>query len=76
MSVCLQVYEVLQVVPGKVDEFLCVLSEFEKDPESRTSLELLTRLKPVLSDWPELLQDFAAFLHPDQARECGMVEEN
>lgn len=64
------------MVPGKVDEFLCVLSEFEKDPESRTSLELLTRLKPVLSDWPELLRDFAAFLHPDQARECGLVEHN
>ncbi|KAK7124798.1 hypothetical protein R3I94_019004 [Phoxinus phoxinus] len=70
-----KVYEVLQMVPGKVDEFLRVLSEFEKDPESRTSLELLTRLKPVLSDWPELLQDFAAFLHPDQARECGMLAE-
>ncbi|XP_043074384.1 GON-4-like protein isoform X2 [Puntigrus tetrazona] len=70
-----KVYEVLQMVPGKVDEFLCVLSEFEKDPESRTSLELLTRLKPVLSDWPELLQDFAAFLHPDQARECGLLAE-
>ncbi|XP_042602019.1 GON-4-like protein isoform X2 [Cyprinus carpio] len=70
-----KVYEVLQTVPGKVDEFLCVLSEFEKDPESRTSLELLTRLKPVLSDWPELLRDFAAFLHPDQARECGLLEE-
>ncbi len=45
------------MVPGKVDEFLCVLAQFEKDPESRTSLELLTRLKPVLSDWPELLRD-------------------
>uniref|UniRef100_A0A8C1A346 Si:dkey-27c15.3 n=1 Tax=Cyprinus carpio carpio TaxID=630221 RepID=A0A8C1A346_CYPCA len=70
-----KVYEVLQMVPGKVDEFLTVLSEFEKDPESRTSLELLTRLKPVLSDWPELLRDFAAFLHPDQARECGLLVE-
>uniref|UniRef100_A0A8C1VWT2 Si:dkey-27c15.3 n=1 Tax=Cyprinus carpio TaxID=7962 RepID=A0A8C1VWT2_CYPCA len=70
-----KVYEVLQMVPGKVDEFLTVLSEFEKDPESRTSLELLTRLKPVLSDWPELLRDFAAFLHPDQARECGLLAE-
>ncbi|KAL1255752.1 hypothetical protein QQF64_013813, partial [Cirrhinus molitorella] len=70
-----KVYEVLQMVPGKVDEFLCVLSEFEKDPESRTSLELLTRLKPLLSDWPELLRDFAAFLHPDQAKECGLLAE-
>ncbi|XP_052389408.1 GON-4-like protein isoform X2 [Carassius gibelio] len=70
-----KVYEVLQTMPGKVHEFLSVLSEFEKDPESRTSLELLKRLKPVLSDWPELLRDFAAFLHPDQARECGLLAE-
>ncbi|XP_059365896.1 GON-4-like protein isoform X3 [Carassius carassius] len=70
-----KVYEVLQVVPGKVHKFLSVLSEFEKDPESRTSLELLKRLKPVLSDWPELLRDFAAFLPPDQAKECGLTAE-
>lgn len=63
----------LQVVPEKLDEFLRVLSEFQNDPESRTSLELLKRLKPVLMDWPELLRDFAAFLHPDQAEECGLV---
>lgn len=61
------------MVPGKLEEFLGVLSEFERDPESHSSLELLTRLKPVLMDWPELLQDFAAFLHPDQAQECGLV---
>ncbi|XP_056335687.1 GON-4-like protein isoform X2 [Danio aesculapii] len=64
-----KVYEVLLQVPGKVDEFLCILSDFAKDPESHTSLELLMRLKPVLEDWPELLRDFAAFLHPDQARD-------
>lgn len=63
------------MVPEKLDEFLRVLSEFEKDPESRTSLELMRRLKPVLKDWPELLRDFAAFLHPDHAEECGLVIE-
>lgn len=63
------------MVPEKLEEFLRVLSEFEKDPESRTSLELMRRLKPVLKDWPELLRDFAAFLHPDQAEECGLVIE-
>ncbi|KAI7799091.1 putative GON-4-like protein [Triplophysa rosa] len=70
-----KVYEVLQVVPDKLDEFSRVLSEFEKDPERRTSLELLRRLKPVLMEWPELLRDFAAFLHPDQAEECGLLAE-
>uniref|UniRef100_A0A3B1J072 Uncharacterized protein n=1 Tax=Astyanax mexicanus TaxID=7994 RepID=A0A3B1J072_ASTMX len=67
--------EVLQVVPGKVEEFLGVLYEFERDPEGRTSVELFKRLKPVLKDWPELLSDFAAFLHPEQANECGLVRE-
>ncbi|XP_073787873.1 GON-4-like protein isoform X3 [Danio rerio] len=70
-----KVYEVLHQVPGKVDEFLCILSDFVKNPESHTSLQLLMRLKPILEDWPELLQDFAAFLHPDQARECGLLAE-
>nr|AGO97378.1 ugly duckling 2 variant 2 [Danio rerio] len=70
-----KVYEVLHQVPGKVDEFLCIPSDFVKNPESHTSLELLMRLKPILEDWPELLQDFAAFLHPDQARECGLLAE-
>ncbi|KAI4880039.1 hypothetical protein NFI96_019909, partial [Prochilodus magdalenae] len=67
--------EVLQAVPGKVEEFLGVLYEFEQDPEGRTSVELFLRLKPVLRDWPELLRDFAAFLHPEQAQECGLLAE-
>ncbi|XP_072531952.1 GON-4-like protein isoform X2 [Salminus brasiliensis] len=67
--------EVLQVVPGKVEEFLGVMYEFEQDPEGRTSVELFMRLKPVLKDWPELLRDFAAFLHPEQANECGLLTE-
>ncbi|XP_036418539.1 GON-4-like protein isoform X2 [Colossoma macropomum] len=67
--------EVLQTVPGKVEEFLGVLYEFEQDPEGRTSVELFMRLKPVLRDWPELLRDFAAFLHPEQAQACGLLAE-
>lgn len=63
------------MVPGKVEEFLSVLYEFESNPEGKTAVELFVRLKPVLSDWPELLRDFAAFLHPEQARECGLVRE-
>ncbi|XP_017566892.2 GON-4-like protein isoform X1 [Pygocentrus nattereri] len=67
--------EVLRAVPGKVEEFLGVLYEFEQDPEGRTSVELFMRLKPVLRDWPELLRDFAAFLHPEQAQACGLLTE-
>lgn len=68
--------EALQTVPGKVEDFLSVLYEFESNPDGRTAVELFMRLKPVLSDWPELLRDFAAFLHPEQAQECGLVREN
>ncbi|TRZ01353.1 hypothetical protein DNTS_033244 [Danionella cerebrum] len=69
------VYEVLHPIPEKLHQFLFLLSGSSKDPDQQTSLELLTKLKPVLEDWPELLQDFAAFLHPDQARECGLLAE-
>ncbi|XP_062865780.1 GON-4-like protein isoform X2 [Trichomycterus rosablanca] len=70
-----KVCEAVQVEPGKVEEFLNVLYEFERDSEGRTAVELYARLKPVLSDWPELLRDFAAFLHPEQAQECGLLAE-
>ncbi|KAI5621678.1 GON-4-like protein [Silurus asotus] len=70
-----KVCESLQAVPGKVEDFLNVLYEFERNPEGRTAVELFRRLRPVLSDWPELLRDFAAFLHPEQAQECGLLKE-
>ncbi|XP_058260739.1 GON-4-like protein isoform X2 [Hemibagrus wyckioides] len=70
-----KVCEALQAVPGKVEDFLSVLYEFESNPDGRTAVELFMRLKPVLTDWPELLRDFAAFLHPEQAQECGLLEE-
>ncbi|KAI5087375.1 GON-4-like protein [Silurus meridionalis] len=70
-----KVCEALQAVPGKVEDFLNVLYEFERNPEGRTAVELFGRLRPVLSDWPELLRDFAAFLHPEQAQECGLLKE-
>ncbi|KAJ8000198.1 hypothetical protein DPEC_G00202350 [Dallia pectoralis] len=65
----------LQEVPGRVEEFLEVLYEFERDGDKRTSAELFGRLKPVLGEWPELLRDFAAFLHFEQAQECGLLAE-
>ncbi|KAF5898085.1 GON-4-like protein, partial [Clarias magur] len=70
-----KVCEALQAVPGKVEEFLSVLYEFERHPEGRTAVELFERLKLVLRNHPELLRDFAAFLHPEQAQECGLLEE-
>ncbi|XP_045550670.1 GON-4-like protein isoform X2 [Salmo salar] len=70
-----RVCHALQEVPGRVEEFLEVLYEFEQDGDEHTSVELFTRLKPVLNEWPELLRDFAAFLHPEQAQECGLLSE-
>ncbi|XP_064836357.1 GON-4-like protein isoform X2 [Oncorhynchus masou masou] len=70
-----RVCHALQEVPGRVEEFLEVLYEFEQDGDGHTSVELFMRLKPVLNEWPELLRDFAAFLHPEQAQECGLLSE-
>ncbi|KAK3551157.1 hypothetical protein QTP70_013892 [Hemibagrus guttatus] len=70
-----RVREALQDTPGKVEEFLCLLYEFEQGSESRSVVELFCQLKPLLKDWPELLRDFAAFLLPEQALECGLFEE-
>ncbi|XP_058248102.1 GON-4-like protein isoform X4 [Hemibagrus wyckioides] len=70
-----RVREALQDTPGKVEEFLCLLYEFEQGSESRSVVELFRQLKPLLKDWPELLRDFAAFLLPEQALECGLFEE-
>ncbi|XP_060777852.1 GON-4-like protein isoform X2 [Neoarius graeffei] len=70
-----RVREALQDTPGKVEEFLRLLYEFEQGSESRSAVELFSQLKPLLKDWPELLRDFAAFLLPEQALECGLFEE-
>ncbi|XP_012678292.2 GON-4-like protein [Clupea harengus] len=73
-----RVRETLQEVPGKVEEVLCLLYEFEqsaKAGEARSAVELFSQLKPVLREWPDLLQDFAAFLLPEQALECGLFKE-
>lgn len=65
--------EVLQDIPGKVEEFLGLLYEFDQGGESRSVVELFSQLKLLLKDWPDLLKDFAAFLLPEQALECGLV---
>lgn len=66
----------MQDTPGKVEEFLSLLYEFEQGSESRNAVELFSQLKPLLKDWPELLRDFAAFLLPEQALECGLVHHS
>lgn len=69
-----QVRDVLQDSPGKMEEFLSLLFDFEQGAEgSRSAVELFSQLKPLLKDFPVLLKDFAAFLLPAQALECGLV---
>uniref|UniRef100_A0A663EQX3 GON-4-like protein n=1 Tax=Aquila chrysaetos chrysaetos TaxID=223781 RepID=A0A663EQX3_AQUCH len=70
-----RVREALQHVPGKYEDFLRVIYEFEISTHKQTAVDLYSTLQKLLHDWPQLLTDFAAFLLPEQALECGLFEE-
>ncbi|XP_075419056.1 GON-4-like protein isoform X2 [Tenrec ecaudatus] len=70
-----RVREALQHLPGKYEDFLQVIYEFESSAQKRTALDLYKSLRTLLQDWPQLLKDFAAFLLPEQALACGLFEE-
>ncbi|XP_054850044.1 GON-4-like protein isoform X2 [Eublepharis macularius] len=70
-----RVREALRHIPGKYDEFLRIIYEFESNTQKQTAVDLYARLRNLLRDWPQLLTDFAAFLLPEQALECGLFEE-
>ncbi|XP_030042994.1 GON-4-like protein isoform X2 [Microcaecilia unicolor] len=70
-----RVREALQDVPGKYEEFLRVIFEFETSSQPQTAVQLYSSLRGLLLEWPQLLKDFAAFLLPEQALECGLFEE-
>ncbi|XP_054662036.1 GON-4-like protein isoform X5 [Grus americana] len=70
-----RVREALQHIPGKYEDFLRVIYEFEISTDKRTAVDLYSTLQNLLHDWPQLLTDFAAFLLPEQALECGLFEE-
>ncbi|XP_065713797.1 GON-4-like protein isoform X2 [Patagioenas fasciata] len=70
-----RVREALQHVPGKYEDFLRVIYEFETGAGKRTAVDLYSTLRKLLHEWPQLLTDFAAFLLPEQALECGLFEE-
>ncbi|KAM7029206.1 GON-4-like protein [Acridotheres tristis] len=70
-----RVRETLQHIPGKYEDFLRVIYEFEISTDRRTAVDLYSTLQKLLHDWPQLLTDFAAFLLPEQALECGLFEE-
>ncbi|XP_030014835.1 GON-4-like protein isoform X2 [Sphaeramia orbicularis] len=70
-----RVREALQDAPVKVEEFVSLLSEFEQVGEGQEVVLLFRRLRSILGERTDLLRDFAAFLRPDQALECGLFEE-
>ncbi|XP_067831955.1 GON-4-like protein isoform X2 [Heptranchias perlo] len=70
-----KVREALQDVPGKYEEFLRILYDFETNPDQRTAVDLYGDLCDIIREWPQLLKDFAAFLLPEQALQCGLFEE-
>ncbi|KAL1772202.1 GON-4 isoform X1, partial [Sigmodon hispidus] len=70
-----RVREALQHVPGKYEDFLQVIYEFESSTQRQTAVDLYKSLQILLEDWPQLLKDFAAFLLPEQALSCGLFEE-
>ncbi|XP_047418552.1 GON-4-like protein isoform X8 [Sciurus carolinensis] len=69
------VREALQHIPGKYEDFLQVIYEFESSTQRQTAVDLYKSLQILLQDWPQLLKDFAAFLLPEQALACGLFEE-
>uniref|UniRef100_K7FJ22 GON-4-like protein n=1 Tax=Pelodiscus sinensis TaxID=13735 RepID=K7FJ22_PELSI len=70
-----RVRDALRDVPGKYDDFLRVIYEFETSTHKPTAVDLYATLQTLLQEWPQLLTDFAAFLLPEQALECGLFEE-
>ncbi|XP_036129661.1 GON-4-like protein isoform X1 [Molossus molossus] len=70
-----RVREALQHIPGRYEDFLQVIYEFESNTQRQTAVDLYKSLQILLQDWPQLLKDFAAFLLPEQALACGLFEE-
>ncbi|XP_034722391.1 GON-4-like protein isoform X1 [Etheostoma cragini] len=68
-----RVREALQDVPGQVEEFVSLLNDFEQLGSGQEIMSLFRKLRCILGDRTDLLRDFAAFLHPEQALQCGLV---
>lgn len=52
---------------------MSLLHEFEQVGEGPEVTLLFRKLRGILGEETELLRDFAAFLHPEQALQCGLV---
>lgn len=65
--------EALQDSPEQVQEFVSLLGEFEQAGDGQEVTGLFRKLRCILGEHTDLLRDFAAFLHPEQALQCGLV---
>lgn len=72
-SVVFQVREALQDDPVQVEDFVSLLRDFEQLGEEQEVMPLFRKLRSILGDQSDLLRDFAAFLYPEQALQCGLV---
>ncbi|XP_014879262.1 GON-4-like protein isoform X1 [Poecilia latipinna] len=70
-----RVREALQDSPEQVQEFVSLLGEFEQAGDGQEVTSLFRKLRCILGEHTDLLRDFAAFLHPEQALQCGLFEE-
>uniref|UniRef100_A0A8C3AJF4 Gon-4 like b n=1 Tax=Cyclopterus lumpus TaxID=8103 RepID=A0A8C3AJF4_CYCLU len=70
-----RVREALQDIPGQVEDFVSLLNDFEQVGDGQEVMSLFRKLHCILGDRTDLLRDFAAFLHPEQALQCGLFEE-
>ncbi|XP_037532414.1 GON-4-like protein [Nematolebias whitei] len=65
----------LQDAPEQVEEFVSLLNKFEQVDDGHEVTLLFRKLHCILGNHTELLRDFAAFLHPEQALQCGLFAE-
>ncbi|CAN9514405.1 unnamed protein product [Ophioblennius macclurei] len=70
-----RVREALQDIPAQVEEFVVLLNQFEQAADEQEVMLLFRKLRFILGNRTDLLRDFAAFLHPEQALHCGLWEE-
>ncbi|XP_076102737.1 GON-4-like protein [Mytilus galloprovincialis] len=63
--------EALKEDLDKYEQFLKILNDFGKSEQS--PIKLYQELNVLLSDYPDLVSDFAGFLLPEQAVECGCL---
>ncbi|XP_053743943.1 GON-4-like protein [Synchiropus splendidus] len=70
-----RVREALHDAPDKMEDFVSLLNRLEQPTVGQEMTSMFRKLRDLLGERTDLLRDFAAFLHPEQALECGLFEE-